>query len=405
MSTVKVKFRPSSRVGEKGSVFYQVIHKRKTCQLGSGLRIFAQEWDVRRGMVLNRGANALRVVELEMVCEQIKRDLSRIARILNRLEKIGIEYDCSDIAREFANCRNSLSFVSYMEGLIGEMNRNGCYATAGHYRATLNSVGRFMSERRANIELYLDEITARLVADYEGWLRSRGVTRNTSSFYLRILRAAYNRAADEGLIEQCKPFKRVYTGIDRTVKRAVSVETLTRLRTIDLSRDPMLDYARDMFLMSFYLRGMSFVDMSFLRKTDLRDGTVVYRRRKTGQKLIIKWMPQMQEILDKYAGNDSEFLLPIIKRKGEEGRRRYLREAEKVNRGLKKIAPMVGAGIKLTHYVARHSWASTAQRKNIPIKIISEGMGHDCESTTRIYLASLDTAEIDLANAKILESL
>ena len=73
----------------------------------------------------------------------------------------------------------------------------------------------------------------------------------------------------------------------------------------------------------------------------------------------------------------------------------------RTNKLLKEIAKMVGLSIPLTLYVARHSWASIAKSKNIPISVISEGMGHDSEMTTQIYLASLDTAVVDKANSMI----
>ena len=56
-------------------------------------------------------------------------------------------------------------------------------------------------------------------------------------------------------------------------------------------------------------------------------------------------------------------------------------------------------------YVARHSWASVAKSKNIPLSVISEGMGHDSENTTLIYLTTLDTAIVDRANRLILKSI
>jgi integrase len=76
-----------------------------------------------------------------------------------------------------------------------------------------------------------------------------------------------------------------------------------------------------------------------------------------------------------------------------------------INRKLKTIGNMVGIQLPLTMYVARHSWASAAKTKNVPISVISEGMGHDSEMTTQIYLASLDKAVVDEANIMILNSL
>ena len=158
-------------------------------------------------------------------------------------------------------------------------------------------------------------------------------------------------------------------------------------------------------LMSFYLRGMSFIDMTFLKKSDLKNGYVTYRRRKTGQQLIIGWTKEMQMILDKYPENATDYLLPIIRNPGTNERCTYRNMGYNINHSLKKIAKMVGVQIPLTLYVARHSWASAAKAKGIPLSVISEGMGHDSEATTQIYLASLDTSVVDRANSLILKSL
>ncbi|MBD5153522.1 MAG: tyrosine-type recombinase/integrase, partial [Oscillibacter sp.] len=156
---------------------------------------------------------------------------------------------------------------------------------------------------------------------------------------------------------------------------------------------------------SFMLRGMSFIDMAYLRKSDLLNGYVAYRRRKTGQLLTIEWTKEMQMILDKYPENDSEYLLPIIRNARTNERYTYRNVGYNINHNLKTVAKKVGITIPLTLYVARHSWASVAKAKGIPLSVISEGMGHDSEATTQIYLASLDTSVVDKANSLILKSL
>ncbi len=158
-------------------------------------------------------------------------------------------------------------------------------------------------------------------------------------------------------------------------------------------------------MMSFMLRGMSFIDMAYLRKSDLANGYVIYRRRKTGQQLTIEWTKEMQLILDKYPENASDYLLPIIRNLGTNERCAYRNAGYNINHNLKKIAQKVGINIPLTLYVARHSWASAAKAKGIPISVISEGMGHDSEATTQIYLASLDTSVVDKANSLILKAI
>lgn len=150
---------------------------------------------------------------------------------------------------------------------------------------------------------------------------------------------------------------------------------------------------------------MSFVDMAYLKKTDLQNSCVTYRRRKTGQQLIIGWEPEMQMILDKYPINETDYLLPIITNPATNERNTYRNKGYNINRNLKKIATMLGVNAPVTLYVARHSWASAAKAKGIPLSVICEGMGHDTEATIQIYLVSLDTSVVDKANSIILKSL
>ena len=113
----------------------------------------------------------------------------------------------------------------------------------------------------------------------------------------------------------------------------------------------------------------------------------------------------MQRIVDKYPDNPGDFLLPIITAHGSNERSAYLNASYRINNNLKKLARMAGITVPLTLYVARHSWASAARAKGVPLSVISKGMGHDSETTTQIYLASLETSVVDKANSLILKCL
>ena len=291
------------------------------------------------------------------------------------------------------------SFISFAHTLVGQLKQIGKQYTA--YETAINSFTRFRKEQ----DVPLDEVDSDLMMAYEAYLKSKGICPNSSSFYMRNLRAIYNRAVDKELTEQRNPFKHVYTGIDKTVKRAVPLSVIRQIRDLDLNLHPAMDYARNIFMFSFYTRGMSFIDMAFLKKKDLQNGVLSYRRHKTNQQLFIKWEKPMQELIDKFDTSGTPYLLPIIKNCDNDARKQYKSDAHRVNQSLKKIGKMLGLGISLTSYVARHSWASIAKSKNIPIATISEAMGHDPENTTRIYLASLDTTVVDKANSLILKSL
>ncbi len=235
--------------------------------------------------------------------------MERFSKIIRRLEDNGLDYSVNDILEEFQRYADECSVFNYMESIIVKLKQNGKGKTAQTYSSALNSFKKF----RKDEDMMFNALTSKMMESYESWLRKRGISSNTSSFYIRILRAVYNRAVEDDIVENRNPFRHVYTGIDKTVKRALPLKIIKKMTNHDLWLIPHLDFARDMFILSFMLRGMSFVDMAFLKKKDLANGYITYKRSKTGQKLTIEWTKEMQDILDKYPKNESDFLLPIIR--------------------------------------------------------------------------------------------
>lgn len=400
MATVKVKFHPSTVADREGTIYYQVIHERKIRQLLTDYHVFSSEWDEKRSMVTASQTSERKSFILS-IRERIRWDIERLIKINHKLNTNGLSYTADDVIDEFNRYAHEYSLFDFMEGIIAKLKQNGKIRTAETYKSTLNSFKKFRQDK----DIMLDCLSSEVIEAYEAWHHNRGVTPNTISFYNRILRAVYNRAVEEDVIEDRNPFRHVYTGVDKTVKRALPLDVIKKIRGMDLSLNPVLDFARDMFMMSFYLRGMSFIDMAYLKKSDLKNGYVTYRRHKTGQQLTIEWTNDMQFVLDKYPENKSDYLLPVIKTTGINERCAYRNIGYNINRSLKQISKMLSLNFRLTMYVARHSWASAAKAKGIPLSVISEGMGHDSEATTQIYLASLDTSAVDRANAVILKSL
>ena len=400
MTSIKVKFRPSSVDEKSGSIYYQIIHNRIPRQIVTDYRVNQDEWDEKRSMVTTTQVSERKALILS-IRDRIRWDVERLNKIIGKLTEKAIDFTADDVVEEFKRYRNEYSFFNYMENAVARQKQNGKITTADNYRSALNSFKKF----RDNEDIMLDCLTSEIMEQYEAWQKSRGIIPNTISFYTRIFRAVYKRAVEDEVIVDRHPFRRVYTGVDKTVKRALSLKLIRKIKSIDLSLFPKLDFARDMFILSFYFRGMSFVDMAYLKKSDLKDGEITYRRRKTSQQLSIGWTKEMQAIVDKYPDNESDYLLPIITRKGVNERSAYLNMSYRINSCLKKIAVMVASPVKLTMYTARHSWASIAKAKGVPLSVISEGMGHDSEATTQIYLASLDTSVVDKANDLIISSL
>lgn len=398
MATVKVKYRSSVVIDKEGTIYYQVIHKRVIRQIKTDYRIFANEWDEQSDAIVVTTNSRTDI--LYSIKERINRDVKRLNVIINKLHDKNIGFTADDIIEKYHESLNGQSFFQFMKNVIAQLKRLNKVRTAENYVSTLNSFMRF----RKDSDVLLDEISSDLMMEYEAYLKTQGIMMNTVSFYMRILQAVYNRTVEKGLAEQCNPFKCVYTGIDKTVKRAIPLKAIREIKELNLSLKLSLDFARDMFMFSFYTRGMSFIDMAYLKKKDLQNGILSYRRRKTGQLLFIKWEKCMLDIVSKYPVDNTDYLLPIIRTSGNE-QRQYRNALRLVNNKLKEIATMVGLKTNLTMYVTRHSWASIAKSKSVPLSVISEGMGHDSERTTQIYLASLDNSLIDKANEIILKNL
>ena len=399
MASIKVKFLPSTNENKEGRIYYQIIQNRVIRQLKTYYRLFMHEWNEDNNAVI--ATNNSRQSYLQSVEERINWDIKRLQSIITHLENRRVNYTADDIISTFQKQANEQSLFNFMQGVIAQLQQMGKQRTSETYRCTLKSFMHFREDK----DVLLEDIDSDLMLMYEAYLRGRGLMRNSTSFYMRILRAVYNRAIEKDLITNRSPFKHVYTGIDKTIKRAIPLKAIKQIKNLDLSIQPSLDFARDMFLFSFYTRGMSFIDMAYLKKKDLSNGILSYRRRKTGQQLFIRWEKCMQEIVEKYENPLSEYLLPIIKPMNGDERTQYQNAMYLINRKLKDIGKMIGVQLPLTMYVARHSWASIAKNKNVPISVISEGMGHDSEMTTQIYLASLDTAVVDKANNMIINSL
>jgi len=401
MTSIKIKFRISSVSTKEGTLFYQVIHGREVRQINTNYRLFPTEWNKQLAQIRLPSLSESRQVYLSELKDKVEEDTLRLGSIISRLECSAEDYTSDKIVNLFLSSSKNKGFISFTKNLMKQLMLIGKGRTSETYTTVLNSFIRFHGEE----DIPLKDIDSGLITKYEVFLKTKGLSQNSTSFYMRNLRAIYNRAVEKGLTIQQNPFKHVYTGIDKTVKRAIPMANIRQIKDMDLTSFPSMDYAKDMFMFSFYTRGMSFVDMAFLKKKNLQNGTLSYRRQKTNQQLFIKWEKPMQDIIKKYDTKGTPYLLPIIKDTNKNARLQYKNAAHLINKKLKQLGEKLEISAPLTMYVARHSWASIAKSKNIPISVISEGMGHDSENTTRIYLASLDTSIVDKANKLILKSL
>jgi len=396
MATIKVKLRPSSVVGRAGTIFYQVTHRRATQQITTNIRLQPNEWDALRESV------AVSVADRSIIQNRIDSDIALLKRIVKDLENSEINYSVGDIIKHYKSPECHVLVLDFMQNQIRLLRNANRLGTALNYEKTMKNFAEFLG----SVNLPFSAMTEQLIAEYNAFLVQRGMVRNSISFYMRIMRAVYNKAVRQKLVEQSHPFTEVYTGIDRTRKRAVSESVISQLYKLKLAEGTPLALARDIFIFSYCTRGMAFVDIAYLKKDNIQNGVICYARRKTGQLLSVRIEPSIQRIIDRYSSALSPYVFPILtSTETKQAYEEYQVAINNHNRLLRRLSKMLPAGCKLTSYTSRHSWATAARNHNVPISVISAGMGHTSEQTTQIYLTMLENSVIDDANQGLIRSL
>lgn len=410
-TSFKIKFRSSTVEGKAGTVYYQIIHNRQVARINTDIHVHPNEWKA-----LYDNGNSISGMSL-FIRKRINCDMERVKTIIQKCENSGTNYSVKTIVafykmgvsdsqsgeRHTDTSRVSgQSLFTFMRNRIKELKKEQRNGTAANYRHTLNSFLSFA----AGCDITMPMITEELMERYEAWLKVSGLKRNSISFYMRVLRAVYNRAIRKGLVRQAFPFRNVYTGIDKTRKRAVKEEVIIALNKLDLSDKPALQLARDLFMFSFTTCGMPFVDMAYLKKSNVRNGYIRYERKKTGQPLQVRILPFIKNVMRKYAKESSPYVFPIItSTEPKKAYHQYRNALMNYNHCLHKLSDLLPEPTLITSYVSRHSWATIARDHGNTAPTIGKALGHTNENTTQIYLDSIGETEVDKMNEEIISHL
>ena len=412
MTSISFVLRPSSKVDNPGSLTLRIIHCRQTKSITlRGCNLYSQEWDQSTQSIIYPAddperSSFLRTVEMKMLNER-----TLVNNYVAELEKRGKYLSC-DIVRLYRKNSDTGKLAGYTELLVRELEQREQDRTARAYRTVVN--GLIAYNKGVDIPLY--QINSCLIKSFEVHLKKEGKLPNTISYYMRNLRAIYNKAVNSKHIANTageKPFAGVYTGITKTMKRAMSLDELKELHSLDFAdmlkdkntepqehvRIEKLHSAWRLFFFCFHARGMCFIDLAFLQKSNISGGVLRYCRKKTGQQVEIKITDELQRIIDSFASEVkySPFLFPIIKDNGKKQRLQYENALRLQNNHLKKLS-MLACIRPISTHVARHTWATIGKQVNVPLHVISEGLGHTSEKTTLIYMGLLENSILDEAN-------
>jgi len=410
MASIEFHYRPSMREKRsKGSVYIRVIHHRQTASVTTPWKLYPEEWKQTQNRPAFTAGNEGRFPLLLKIEKEMTRIRTFLEQVMTDWETENRPFTAKDIIASYRRSEGRNTLHGYVEKLSHQMQAIGRERTARGYMTTCNRIVGFT----ANPHLELREITTLVIRRFELFLQKEGKTPNTISFYMRNLRAIYNKAISEGLLEAqpYNPFEHVYTGVQKTRKRALSSQEMNQLskwnplsmengkckmeneescghsRQSALSVSSGLRQAQQFFLFCFLARGMSFVDLAFLKKENIQGGVICYRRKKTGQMLEVCLCKEMKRIIGyfKTQTKDSPYVFPIIKEAGINERLQYESALRTQNNRLKRLAAVLKVkndsslfifNFSLSTHVARHSWATIAKENNIPLVVISEGWAY-----------------------------
>lgn len=257
--------------------------------------------------------------------------------------------------------------------------------TADTYRYAKRRVAAYCSPD----ELPVSDMSAEWWSDLISSMEADGLSHNTRHLYISAVKSAVRYAEEDGVAVN-PAYKKVASKMDtNTPMRNLPVEALREIR--DAVIDRRAEVYRDAFMLSFYLIGINAADLIALKKSDVVNGRINYKRAKTGRHYSIKIEPEAQEIIDRYAAPAGDPRLLSL------GASTVASFTVVCSRWLNTVRP------GLTWYYARYSWANYAIDLDVPKDIVSECLGHSHGvAVTGVYIRYTHD-KIDKANRQVLD--
>lgn len=374
-------------------VYLRFTHNRERRYVSTGIYIQAKDWNSETQHFINENSEN---EEIQLQIESIK---YKYIKRLKQLEALDKEISISALLDEKRIKTSGYTLKECLEQAIERLEALGKYTSASKHKTALSLFMQFKPTPTR-----LEEIDFQLLEEFELFLIRRGNRSNSIATKFSLLKAAYNKAMEEGkFTPKSNPFRQFKVGKlwTATVKRAIGKEDIQRIEQYTPSKKaPYLSFARDIFLFSYYTAGINFGDMARLKQENIAGGRLYYTRHKTGKLLSYKLMPKALEIIQRYQNPASEYLFPILNSSHKTELQKFNRihkALAKTNKALKQIGEELKIPNKLTTYVARHSYATVLRRAGVATSIISSSLGHSSEKVTQIYLDSFENKQIDEA--------
>lgn len=375
-------------------------HNASTTTIPLNISVKEADWDESSRVIKKTYKGSESVERLNNILQKRRAEAMDIILKLNEAGKLA-SMSMTDIRNHIVKKSLSTSFFIYTKRIIEELKDAKRIGTARSFKGVVAVLKTFNKEK----DLEFKDINYNYLKKFESYHLGKGNSLNGLAVYMRSIRAIFNRAIKEAVAEKEQyPFDSYKIKTTPTVKRALDADLLNTIITKDIPTTSICFDPRNYFVASLMMYGMNFSDMAYLKKSDIVDGRIQYRRRKTSKLYDIKITKALDEILQHYIKKnpDSFYVFPILKRETAELQDRDIQWARKrYNKKLKKLAELCEIKQNLTSYVSRHSFATQAMMLEVPINAISAMLGHSSIKTTEIYLKSLPVKTLDDYNALI----
>jgi integrase/recombinase XerD len=385
----------------------RVTFNRKVTAFQTGIFLKSEHWDKSTLQVTRQNPNW---PSLNLKVSELYVKIQKIILALESEEEFSFEILKERLSAGYKpmHIKHNTRFEDFTQRLIDEMLSINKAGNAIIYKTALKRLTKYAN----NPKLRLIDVNYTLLEGFNKQLIKDGVKQNTISNYFRTLRAIYNKAIKSKLIERSHyPFLDLTIKTEKTAKRSIKIEELIKLNKLSLQKDSQEWHARNYFLLSFALRGASFTDLAYLKKTNIKKGYIVYKRRKTSKELKIKLLPFTSEILNHYKYVSSKYLLPVLSSNITEDSLKakavIYQWIKTSNKYLDRLGKDCNIDEDITSYVSRHTFATVAKKKlGYSNEIIAECLGHEYgNKITNIYLDDFDQCQIDEVNERVVNLL
>ena len=383
----------------------RITYNRKTIYLPLGYNLAEKDFDAKNQRIRSSSKIASNITRLN---NGIQEKLKKIYDTVTRLEEEGkIEsLSMSSLKKEIeGKSVGNMDFFNFVDSLIPDLKKAGKFGNAEIYKTLRNRIEKFHGKR----SLPFRQINYAFIKMLETQHYASGNTAGGLSVYLRTLRSVYKKAIKHGIAkENHNPFND-YSIKNGTPKRQfLNKEQLENFKNAVIE-EPHLAKARDLYMASFYLRGMNWMDMALLKGDSIQGDLerITYIRAKTRNKLFsIKITPALKQILLNYNKDKIEedgYVFPILFKDVSPNQihETIKNKRKRQNIYLKLLAERLELP-KFTIYTARHTYANILKRSGAPSNVIQDSLGHTTEAMTQAYLSSFETNVIDDYDAKIM---